>query len=165
MPLTDRFLGRPASVSQAEAEPGLGSGVTIYWRDGCPFCVKMRTAVRKHRDQITWVDIWADPDAAALGLQEFLTTPVDWYARLAIATSRHPRVRLSQINVPTLFVSATYDVLAGARDMASASRRLSDRGVDSEYVELRGSHFIQLEQPDRVHQLLLDFLAGIEGDA
>ena len=65
MPLADRFLGRPTSVTQAEAEPGLGSGVTIYWRDGCPFCIKMRTAVRKHRDQITWVDIWADPDAAA----------------------------------------------------------------------------------------------------
>lgn len=107
----------------------------------------------------------ADVDAAALGLQEFLTTPVDWYAHLALSTSRHPRVRLSQINVPTLFVSATYDVLAGARDMASASRRLSDRGVDSTYVELKGSHFVQLEQPDRVHDLLLDFLAGLEAQA
>ena len=105
----------------------------------------------------------ADPDAAAIGLQEFLTTPVDWYARLAIGTSRHARVRLSRIDVPTMFVSATYDVLAGARDMASASRRLADRGVATEYVELRGSHFVQLEQPERVHQLLLDFLAGVEG--
>lgn len=105
----------------------------------------------------------ADPEAAALGLQEFLTTPVDWYARLAIGTSRHARVRLSRIDVPTMFVSATYDVLAGARDMASASRRLADRGVESAYVELKGSHFVQLEQPERVHQLLLDFLAGVEG--
>lgn len=100
-----------------------------------------------------------DPVAAAIGLEEFLTTPVDWYARLAIATSRHPRVRLSKINVPTMFVSATYDVLAGARDMASASRRLSDRGQESQHIDLKGSHFIQLEQPERVHQLLLDFLA------
>ncbi|TWG97342.1 pimeloyl-ACP methyl ester carboxylesterase [Nocardioides sp. J9] len=99
----------------------------------------------------------ADPEAAAVGLKEFLTTPVDWYARLAIATSRHPRVRLSRIDVPTLFVSGRFDILAGARDMASASRRLADRGVPTEYVELRGSHFIQLEQPERVHQLLLDF--------
>lgn len=100
-----------------------------------------------------------DPTATAIGLEEFMTTPTDWYARLAIGTSRHPRVRLSQIHVPTMFVSATYDLLAGARDMASASRRLTDRGEDSQYVELRGSHFVQLEQPDRVHQLLLDFLA------
>ncbi|WP_182377239.1 alpha/beta hydrolase [Nocardioides sp. WS12] len=102
-----------------------------------------------------------DLEATAIGLEEFLTTPIDWYARLAIGTSRHPRVRLSQIHVPTMFVSATYDVLAGARDMASASRRLAERGEESEYVELRGSHFVQLEQPDRVHQLLLDFLERV----
>lgn len=102
-----------------------------------------------------------DAQATAIGLEEFLTTPIDWYARLAIGTSRHPRVRLSQIHVPTMFVSATYDVLAGARDMASASRRLAERGEESEYVELRGSHFVQLEQPDRVHQLLLDFLERV----
>ncbi|TQK72206.1 MULTISPECIES: alpha/beta fold hydrolase [unclassified Nocardioides] len=100
----------------------------------------------------------ADPEAAAIGLQEFATTPVDWYAHLAISTSKHPRVRLSQITVPTMFVSATWDILAGARDMASASRRLSETGKDSTYVELRGSHFVQLEQPERVHGLLLEFL-------
>jgi pimeloyl-ACP methyl ester carboxylesterase len=100
----------------------------------------------------------ADPEAAAIGLQEFATTPVDWYAHLAISTSRHPRVRLSQINVPTMFVSAKWDVLAGARDMASASRRLTETGKQSTYVELRGSHFVQLEQPERVHELLLEFL-------
>jgi len=103
----------------------------------------------------------ADVSAAAVGLKEFLTTPVDWYARLAIATSRHPRVHLSKIDVPTLFVAATWDVLAGARDMASASRRLAERGVPTAYVELRGSHFIQLEQPETVHRLLLDFLEQV----
>lgn len=64
MPLADRFLGRPRSVTHAEAVAAPGE-VTVYWRDGCPFCVKLRAAVRKHRDRITWVDIWADPDAAA----------------------------------------------------------------------------------------------------
>jgi pimeloyl-ACP methyl ester carboxylesterase len=102
-----------------------------------------------------------DPEAAAVGLREFLTTPVDWYAHLAISTSRHPRVRLSRIEVPTMFVAATWDVLAGARDMASASRRLAASGKDSRYVELRGSHFVQLEQPERVHGLLLEFLGGL----
>ena len=38
--------------------------------------------------------------------------------------------------------------------MASAAARIDD----AEYVELRGSHFIQMEQPDVVHDLLLDFL-------
>ncbi len=103
----------------------------------------------------------ADPDASALGLQEFITTPVDWYAHLAISTSKHPRVRLSQIHVPTMFVSAKWDILAGARDMASASRRLAATGKDSTYVELNGSHFVQLEQPERVHELLVNFLEGL----
>ena len=103
----------------------------------------------------------ADAEAAALGMTEFLTTPLDWYAKLAISTSRHPRVRLSKIKVPTLFVSGKWDVLAGSRDMASASKRLIDNGQDSEYVELNGSHFVQLERPDQVHQLLRDFVERI----
>lgn len=98
-----------------------------------------------------------DPEATALGMKEFVRTPVDWYARLALGTSKHARVRLSQIKVPTAFVAATYDVLAGARDMATAAQRLQD----SEYVELRGSHFVHLEQPDVVHELLLEFLARV----
>jgi mycoredoxin len=61
----DLVLRRPRSVPQAEAAAGLEDGVTIYWRDGCPFCVRMRYAVRRHADRATWVDIWADPDAAA----------------------------------------------------------------------------------------------------
>ncbi|MFC5729654.1 MULTISPECIES: alpha/beta fold hydrolase [Nocardioides] len=98
-----------------------------------------------------------DPAAAAPGLKEFVITPVDWYARLALGTSKHARVRLSKIDVPTMFVAATYDILAGARDMASASRRLKD----SRYVELRGSHFVHLEQPEQVHHLLLEFLERV----
>ncbi len=56
-----------------------------------------------------------------------------------------------------MFVAATFDVLAGARDMKSASERIPGAG----YVELRGSHFVAMEQPERVHQLLLDFLAEV----
>ena len=95
-----------------------------------------------------------DPELAQVAIKEFLTTPLDWYFHLALSTSRHARVRLSSIAVPALFVAATFDILAGARDMASAAARV-DEGT---YVELRGSHFIQMEQPEVVHQLLLDFL-------
>ncbi len=95
-----------------------------------------------------------DPELAAVAIAEFLTTPVDWYFHLALRTSRHARVSLRGIKVPTEFVAATFDVLAGARDMKTAA----DRVEGATYVELRGSHFIQMEQPDRVHQLLVDFL-------
>lgn len=96
----------------------------------------------------------ADPAAVAMGLDEFRSTPVEWYAHLAISTSRHARVSLSAIEVPCRFVAASWDVLAGARDMASAAERVAD----ADYVELRGSHFLHLERPEKVHDLLLDFL-------
>ncbi|MGA8846151.1 MAG: alpha/beta hydrolase, partial [Nocardioides sp.] len=95
-----------------------------------------------------------DPELAELAVKEFLSTPLDWYFQLALSTSRHARVRLSTIQVPAMFVAASFDILAGARDMASAAARV-EHGT---YVELRGSHFIQMEQPEVVHQLLLDFL-------
>ncbi|WP_141012786.1 alpha/beta fold hydrolase [Nocardioides sambongensis] len=96
-------------------------------------------------------------EAAIRGIGEFLTTPVDWYAHLALSTSRHARVSLSSLTVPARFVAARYDVLAGARDMATAAARMAD----ADFVELRGSHFLQLERPDEVHDLLLDFLAKV----
>jgi pimeloyl-ACP methyl ester carboxylesterase len=99
----------------------------------------------------------ADPELAAAGIQEFIKTPVQWYAHLALGTSKHARVSLSGIEVPARFVAATYDVLAGARDMRTACERLAD----ADYVELRGSHFIQLEQPEEVHALLLEFLEKV----
>jgi pimeloyl-ACP methyl ester carboxylesterase len=90
-------------------------------------------------------------------VREFLTTPIDWYFHLALATSEHGRVSLSRLAVPVAFVAAKWDVLAGSRDMASAARRIPG----ASYVELRGSHFIQMEQPERVHRLLLEFLARV----
>jgi pimeloyl-ACP methyl ester carboxylesterase len=98
-----------------------------------------------------------DPALAAVAVKEFLTTPIEWYFHLAIATSEHGRVSLSKLQVPVVFVAGRWDLLSGARDMASAAARIPG----AEYVELRGSHFLQMEQPDRVHQLLLDFLERV----
>ncbi|WP_088319171.1 glutaredoxin domain-containing protein [Kineosporia sp. R_H_3] len=65
MPLVDLLLGRPPHTPQAEAARTMDEGVTIYWRDGCPFCLRLRWAVRKDTGRATWVDIWRDPEAAA----------------------------------------------------------------------------------------------------
>ncbi len=99
-----------------------------------------------------------DPELAADAVKEFLATPVDWYFHLALRTSTHARVRLSNVTVPAAFVAAKWDVLSGARDMATAAARIPG----ASYVELRGSHFIQMEQPERVHELLLDFLEQVD---
>ena len=99
-----------------------------------------------------------DPELAAVALKEFLSTPIEWYFHLALRTAEHSRVSLRRIRVPVVFVAGAWDVLAGARHMATAAARVPDGA----YVELRGSHFVQMEQPELVHQLLLDFLRRVE---
>jgi len=84
-------------------------------------------------------------------VKEFLSTPVDWYMHLALAAADHPRVSLRHIRVPTTFVAGKYDILASSEDMSSAAERIPD----ATYVELPGSHFLQLEHPDAVHEQLL----------
>ena len=100
----------------------------------------------------------ADRDLAAAAVREFLTTPVGWYFHLVLTASEHARVSLSQVKVPAAFVAASYDVMAGAPYMRTAAERLEG----ATYVELLGSHFIQLERPDEVHALLLEFLQRVD---
>ena len=59
MGLTDG-IGQPRATPHAEALAHAQHGVAIYWRPGCPFCSRLRMAVRQHRDDIAWVNIWDD---------------------------------------------------------------------------------------------------------
>ena len=61
------MLGRkPRSVSAAEGARAAAAGkVVIYWRKGCPFTQRLRLVLGRRGAQAVWVDIWADPDAAA----------------------------------------------------------------------------------------------------
>ncbi|WP_052359593.1 glutaredoxin domain-containing protein [Actinoplanes friuliensis] len=37
----------------------------IYWRPGCPFCMRLRATLGRTGRKAHWIDIWSDPDAAA----------------------------------------------------------------------------------------------------
>jgi pimeloyl-ACP methyl ester carboxylesterase len=93
-------------------------------------------------------------ELARRAVREFLDTPVDWYMHLALHTSRHSRVSLSRIEVPTSFLAGRYDVLASTHDMRTAAERIGG----ATYAELPASHFLPLERPDEVHEALLDLL-------
>lgn len=99
-----------------------------------------------------------DPELAAMAIAEMLTTPAEWYMHLALSTSRHARVPLSRVSVPATFVAGTHDLLAGSRDMSAAARRMPG----ARYVRLRSSHFVQMEHPDRVHQLLRELVQRVD---
>ena len=94
---------------------------------------------------------------ALMAVHEFLTTPVDWYFHLAAPHLPAPPGLASALELPVLLVGATYDVLTGARDLRTAadgSRRASTSSC-------AGTHFVQMEQPERVHALLHDFLGRV----
>jgi pimeloyl-ACP methyl ester carboxylesterase len=98
-----------------------------------------------------------EPEFGAVTVSEFLRTPVEWYFHLGLRTSEHARISLRRIRVPVLLVGGRWDLLAGSRHMAQAADRLAD----ASYIELRGSHFLPLEQPELVHDLLRAFLAHV----
>jgi pimeloyl-ACP methyl ester carboxylesterase len=100
----------------------------------------------------------ASGEAVERAVAEFLTTPVEWYMHLARAASRHPRVPLSRVRVPGVFVAGTFDVLASSSDI----RRAAGRVPGSRYVEMRGSHFLPLEHPEAVHRHLRSFLEALD---
>lgn len=57
---------RLAYVSATEAAAPAEQGrVVAYVRPGCVFCNRLIRATRSVRDQIVWVDIWSDDEAAA----------------------------------------------------------------------------------------------------
>jgi glutaredoxin len=60
MGLVDVLAGRPSATPHTDALAHAERGVAVYWRPGCPFSDPLRVAVRKHRDEIAWVNIWED---------------------------------------------------------------------------------------------------------
>src|SRR3954447_111009 len=57
----------PRSVTDAEARAGSAEDgrAIVYWRAGCPFCVRLRASLGRRAHRLHWVDIWADPAGAA----------------------------------------------------------------------------------------------------
>jgi len=57
----------PRSIPAAEARRRSASDgrAIVYWRPGCPFCVRLRATLGVRSRRAYWVDIWRDPDGAA----------------------------------------------------------------------------------------------------
>jgi glutaredoxin len=54
----------PRGVRAAEAVTG-GRPV-VYWRPGCPYCLRLRARLGPEAARLQWVDIWKDPEGAAI---------------------------------------------------------------------------------------------------
>ncbi len=147
-----RWARRPLSIGVATALAHTGWAITP---------VTSRLPIGRRAASLLRHSGFMMPSAASevveRAFREFLTTPVQWYMHLARAAARHDRVSLSRIGVPAVFVGGSHDILASSADMRTAS----DRIPGSTYVELRGTHFLQMERPAEVHQQLVSLLGGL----
>ena len=59
--------GFPRSIGAAEAQARSAADgrAIVYWRPGCPFCLRLRASLGRRARRAYWVDIWADPAGAA----------------------------------------------------------------------------------------------------
>ena len=55
-----RDRARPDAAPSAESPP-----VVVYWRPGCPYCVRLRWGLRRFKVANEGLNIWSDPSAAA----------------------------------------------------------------------------------------------------
>ncbi|MBB4695158.1 glutaredoxin domain-containing protein [Paractinoplanes abujensis] len=60
-------LAFPRSITDADARAAQAADgrPIIYWRPGCPYCLRMRALLAREAGRYHWVDIWNDPAAAA----------------------------------------------------------------------------------------------------
>ncbi|WNO70540.1 glutaredoxin domain-containing protein [Streptomyces sp. AM8-1-1] len=57
----------PRSIGALEAQrrSTVDGRPTVFWRPGCPYCLRMRIRLGRRARQVHWVDIWRDPAGAA----------------------------------------------------------------------------------------------------
>lgn len=153
--LIPRPLRRPLSTSAARAMKITGPLLTQVARR-IPMGPVSTTALRFSGFMFPL----ARHDEVRRAVREFLTTPVDWYMHMAMHASRHGRVSLSAVSVPTVFVAGSFDILSSAKDMRSAARRIEG----ATYTELFGTHFLPLERSASVTEMLREHAEKLWSD-
>ncbi|HVE63716.1 MAG TPA: alpha/beta hydrolase [Mycobacteriales bacterium] len=101
------------------------------------------------------VDRAVDVETMRATLDGFARHDFRWYFTLALGIARHRAMDLHDFPVPTLFVTGRKDMLASADDVAKAAAAVP--GAELEVVA--GTHYLPLEQPELVRELLSQLAA------
>jgi mycoredoxin len=56
---------RSIGAIQAQEASAQDGRPIIYWRPGCPYCLRLRSRLGRQARRAHWVDIWSDPAGAA----------------------------------------------------------------------------------------------------
>lgn len=92
-----------------------------------------------------------DPAMSAEVARRFAAHEWTWYSELLLAAGDHPAIDTGFVSFPVTLVGGTLDVAAAAPDIGAVARSIPH----ARFVPLVGTHFLPLEQPDRVHQELV----------
>ncbi|WP_074996341.1 glutaredoxin domain-containing protein [Streptomyces misionensis] len=57
---------RSVSASEALSRSASDGRAVVYWRPGCVYCLRLRLRLGLRARRLHWVDIWRDPDGAAV---------------------------------------------------------------------------------------------------
>ncbi|MEU3457776.1 glutaredoxin domain-containing protein [Micromonospora sp. NPDC006766] len=56
---------RSLTAAQAQERSARDGRPIVYWRPGCPYCLRLRRRLGGRAGQVHWVNIWRDPAGAA----------------------------------------------------------------------------------------------------
>lgn len=56
---------RSLTAREAQRRSAADGRAIVYWRPGCPFCLRLRAVLGVTSRRAHWVDIWRDPEGAA----------------------------------------------------------------------------------------------------
>jgi glutaredoxin len=63
--LSPLIYPRTVTAAEAQQRSAHDGKAIVYWRPGCPFCLRLRATLTGRAREAYWVDIWKDPEGAA----------------------------------------------------------------------------------------------------
>jgi pimeloyl-ACP methyl ester carboxylesterase len=94
----------------------------------------------------------ARPEVVIPMLERFLHHDWKWYGELAVAASEHDPMDLHFVECPVTLVAGKHDILTSMHDVVDAASKMPHAQISV----LPGSHFLPLEHPQEIHDLLDD---------
>ncbi len=91
-------------------------------------------------------------------LKEFREHDFRWYFTLAVAMADHRPMDLAFVRVPATLVAGRRDLLTSRHDLERAAARIPH----AKLVVMDGSHFLPLERPDEIAQLVRELAVNQE---
>lgn len=152
---TFRSMGAPLAIPQPLRHVVGVSGAWVNWAIA-PLTnqIASRAPINKVTATILRHSGFFTPHASnedvMLTLEAFLKHDFRWYFELALGFAKHAPMDLEFLKVPVTLVAGRKDVLTAAADMLEAATRIPD----AEVTVLPGSHFLPLEFPNEIHELL-----------